>query len=492
MASRYLAVNLRDIELARGGRRVLRGLSWRIRPGQRWVLQGNNGAGKTQLLKLIAGDVWPQPHPGVKREYLWHGECHAEPLGVREEIAYVGAERQDRYEHYGWNHCVLEIVGTGLQRSDIPLRRLTTAERQRVLRLLQRLGLVGLAGRGFLTLSHGERRLVLLARALAWRPALLLLDEPLNGLDARNRTRMLAMLDALGRSSLPWIYATHRLDEAPRVVTHWARLDQGRLRTGTWRRRPQRSARAAVRKSQPARSARRARRAASIGALLMDLRNAWVWREGKAVLRGVSLQIHAGDCWVVHGANGSGKSSFLGLLHGDFGAASQGAIWRRGQAPGAPLAAFQRRVGCVAPELQAALPRQLPALDALAAGLRGAFGLDGAATARERAAARQALRRVGAQRSAQRILAQLSYGQMRRVLFARALARHPDILLLDEPYTGLDARTRVRLRGLVDTYPIKEGAIVIASHHRDEWPRRATHELELAGGRVRYCGVRRW
>ena len=60
-SERYLTVDLSHIDLVRGGRRVLRDVHWRIRPGQRWVLQGANGAGKTQLLKLIAGDVWPQP-----------------------------------------------------------------------------------------------------------------------------------------------------------------------------------------------------------------------------------------------------------------------------------------------------------------------------------------------------------------------------------------------------------------------------------------------
>jgi ABC-type molybdenum transport system ATPase subunit/photorepair protein PhrA len=82
----------------------------------------------------------------------------------------------------------------------------------------------------------------------------------------------------------------------------------------------------------------------------------------------------------------------------------------------------------------------------------------------------------------------LSYGQLRRVLFARALVREPDILLLDEPYAGVEARTRTALRSLVDGYVDAGVTVVIATHHRDEWPRGATHELELAAGRVRYCG----
>jgi ABC-type molybdenum transport system ATPase subunit/photorepair protein PhrA len=198
------------------GKPVLRGIDWRIRPGQRWVLIGPNGSGKTQLLKLLAGDVWPSPAAAPTRRYHFRGECFEDPYGIKQEIAYLGAERQDRYEHYAWNHRVEAIVGTGLHRTDIPLAALTPPARQQVGRLLRRLRIEALAHRRFLTLSYGERRLVLLARALAWRPKLLLLDEPFNGLDAVNRERVQHCLSVLSRSSLPWVLASHRAEDIPR------------------------------------------------------------------------------------------------------------------------------------------------------------------------------------------------------------------------------------------------------------------------------------
>jgi molybdate transport system ATP-binding protein len=480
---RYLAVELSHVDLCRGGRRVLRDLHWRIRPGERWLLQGANGAGKTQLLKLIAGDVWPQPRPETRRRYLWRGEFSTEPYEVKDEIAYLGAERQDRYQHYEWNERVTTVVGTGIERSDAPLRSLTNAERSRVARVMQRLGIHGLARRRFLSLSQGERRLVLLGRALAWGPALLLLDEPLNGLDAPHRSRLLAALDRLGRSKLPWVYASHRLEEVPASVTHWACLEKGRLRTGRWhhRRMPRGAA--------PIRASPRARR--SVDPVLIKLHDASVWREGRLVLRHLTMQIRRGECWVVHGANGSGKSTFLATLQGTHGVASGGSIWRRFVEPGMPLNAFQDRVAAVAPELQASLPRQLSALECVVTGLRGAHILDGVVDASERRAARGALSAVGVLRYAGKRFGELSYGQARRVLFARALARDPDIVLLDEPYSGLDIPTRKRLQSLVDAWIAQRRTVVMATHHRDDWPRGAVCELELAAGRPRYCGALR-
>src|SRR5580704_16157043 len=117
-ASRSLSVSLRHVGLRLGGRSVLKDLDWQIRPGERWVLLGANGAGKTQLLKVLAGDVWPEPGVGHRR-YRLGADSFDDPYGIRDELGYLGAERQDRYEHYEWNYRVERVIATGLQRTDI-------------------------------------------------------------------------------------------------------------------------------------------------------------------------------------------------------------------------------------------------------------------------------------------------------------------------------------------------------------------------------------
>src|ERR1700686_2768718 len=91
----FISVDLQNVRLALAGKPVLRDIDWRIRPGQRWGLMGPNGAGKTQLLKLLSGDVWPSPASGAARRYHYRGETFLDPSGIKQEIAYLGAERQD-------------------------------------------------------------------------------------------------------------------------------------------------------------------------------------------------------------------------------------------------------------------------------------------------------------------------------------------------------------------------------------------------------------
>jgi molybdate transport system ATP-binding protein len=478
------SVTLKRIDLDRGERAVLRDVNWRIQSGQRWLLVGGNGAGKTQLLKLLAGSVWPKPTGRELRRYRFGGEAFDMPAGVAEEIAYVGAERQDRYEHYDWNFRVREVVGTGVQRTDIPMRELSSSEQRSVATLLKRLDIGALAERRFLTLSYGERRLVLIARALASRPKLLLLDEVANGLDARNHARFLHWLNGSARSRMPWVFATHRSSDVPESMTHLLELEQGRVkRSGALRAHGalallQQDARAFHSRGAHVRARPRSRR------VLVALRNADVHVDEAHILTGVDLEVRAGDCWVVHGPNGSGKSTLLRTIYGDHAVASGGSIVRAGIVPGVPLEQFKLRTAYVAPHLQTWHAPKMPVMEVVASGRYASIGLNDTITANDRKHAERALRRFGMFALRKRTLAEMSYGQARRILFARAWAREPRLALLDEPFAGLDRATRADLTRRLNHWLADGGSCVIATHHREEWPAHTTHVLELQAGRV--------
>jgi molybdate transport system ATP-binding protein len=155
---------------------------------------------------------------------------------------------------------------------------------------------------------------------------------------------------------------------------------------------------------------------------------------------------------------------------------------------GVAISEFKRTVGIVAPELQSLHPLYLTALEVVVSGLQSSIGLDAAPTVSERRLAMAALRIMRATALAARQLRSLSYGQVRRVLFARALVHRPAILLLDEAYTGLDTRTRQVLQRRLEALATQGTTIVMTTHHADEWPLAATHELQLAAGAAKYCG----
>ena len=466
----------------RDGRRILCDVQWRLAEGERWVLVGGNGAGKTQLLKLISGAVWPDPDTLTQRRYLWSGRSRALPE-ITHRLSYVGPERQDRHERHDWNFSVLEVVGTGLTQSDIPQGPLSSKQRKIALQYLTAVGLQRLCARRFLELSFGERRLVLLARAMACGARWLLLDELFAGLDARHRGRMLR---ALSRYPGSWVLSTHRREEIPRTATHIAEIRAGRLER-TEPIRPadrQKSERRWVKPGRDANATRRRRATSSV----VRLTNADVYLEYRAVLKDISFTVNAGECWMVHGPNGSGKSTLLRTIYGDHPVALDGRIDRRGISRGVPLSEFRAWCAIVAPHLQANPPPGESVLETVVSGLRSSIGLDEPPTPQERRRARVVLCRLGLLDFLDLPLRTLSYGQVRRVLFARALVLRPRLLLLDEALAGIDEETRGSLREQIERFVAAGGSVVFASHHPDEWPRNATHELELRRGRPTFAG----
>src|SRR6185295_425757 len=126
--------------------------------------------------------------------------------------------------------------------------------------------------------------------------------------------------------------------------------------------------------------------------------------------------------------------------------------------------------------------------EVMESGRYASVGLNEPASKAVRLAARATLKRFGLAALEGRTLKELSYGQMRRILFARAFVAKPRLLLLDEPFAGVDRLTRIELRKIVES-AIGEGiAVVMSTHHRDEWPSGATHELELHEGQAIYSG----
>ncbi|MEV7074471.1 ABC transporter ATP-binding protein [Streptomyces sp. NPDC091972] len=214
-----------DVWLVRDGKPILQEVSLTVRAGEHWALLGANGAGKSTLLGLLGALV--HPTRGTV-------EVLGRRLGrvdLRELRAHVG--------HVDPRHPltaplrVRDVVLTGLTNSVAPLPRWrpTPEQRDRADRLVDTLGLAGLADARWPTLSHGQRGRTLIARALMPKPRLLLLDEPATGLDLPGREQLIDALDVLrrGHPALATVLVTHHLEELPPGTSHALLLREGRV-----------------------------------------------------------------------------------------------------------------------------------------------------------------------------------------------------------------------------------------------------------------------
>lgn len=470
-------------------RPVLDEVSFTLRASERWAIVGPNGAGKTLLLKMLRGDIWPTPTGRERRVYALGRGTQRNAVDVKRQIAYVGPERQDKYVRYGWNLSVGEVVATGLFDEDIPLTRPNAAQRARVDRMMKRFGIWKLRTRRILTLSYGQRRLALLARALVSDAQVLLLDEVFNGLDARARKQLKRALEQ-GARGMTWVLSSHRVQDLPSSVTHVAVLEAGRVMQAG----PQsemldqvhhrlRPARARVRLTSSEVPMRRRRVATA--RWLIRIRNADLYREYRPILRGLDWTIRAGEHWAVLGANGAGKSTLLSLIHGDLHPALGGTIQRRGCPAGTPIANWKRRVGWVSPELQADHYLVHSLEEIVISGRYSSVGLNDTPTAADRRAAKRWMQFFGIAELAHRGPRQVSYGQMRLALLARAMINEPELLLLDEPCTGLARDVRAFVLQLLERLAEHGTQIVMAIHDPDDLIPAVRHILQIGrAGRV--------
>jgi len=207
----------------RDGVEILREVKWTIRPGEHWVLLGPNGSGKTSLLRILAAYEWPSQG---EVEVLGEKFGRYDLRELRKRIGLVSAALEPRFPE--WDDA-RSIVLSGLDAAIGRNRSFTREEEARAVGALEALGAATIAGRWFGTLSQGERQRVLIARALLPAPALLVLDEPCEGLDPLARERLLEDLARFAaRAAAPtMVLVTHHLEEIPRFVSHGMLLSKG-------------------------------------------------------------------------------------------------------------------------------------------------------------------------------------------------------------------------------------------------------------------------
>ena len=497
-AGRRLAgIEVRNASVRLGGHWALRDVAVELRAGERWLLLGPNGAGKTVLLKLLRGDVWPTPTGRESRRYrLRDGEVLDQPLLASGRIAYLGPERQDRYERRESPLDVSQVVLTGYDESELPLQPATPAQRRRIRQVLQAVGLAGCASRGFLSLSYGQRRRALLARAIVRDPDVLLLDEALNGLDATGRAAFLRALRLASSPRTAWILTSHRRGDAPAGLTHVARMAHGRLvdvvdlRAGVVgharSRRDAHDEHAPLAPHIATSAGAVTHRTGKIRPLLV-LQNATVYRGERRVIAAFDWTLECGHHWYLRGANGAGKSTFIALLYGDLWPAHGGRRERRW----ATAADWKARVGLVSPELQARYAATgCTVAQIVASGFHASIGLnDGPTTAESRRVHRE-LQAWGLTDLAARRARELSYGQLRLALVARAFVRPRRLWLLDEPFDGLDDWTRQRFRARLDQSVGRGATVVMATHHAEDVPAYVSRVLVLRRGRPPLASTR--
>ncbi len=483
---------------------VLDSIDVELFEGETLQLCGNSAHRLAVLLEVLAGRQ--RLTSGQRRYPAFEDEYPDARLGIppRFAVRLVSSDEprrlsatQSEYQQARWHNLwtepltVLDFLSPrrvlGIRPyeilSDLPVHRNYDLERQQT---LDELELTGLEQRRVAQLSHGELHKLLLAAAHLANPRLLLLGDPLGGLDPGARTRLVKaflrwrdqgqslVLSSLNPNELTELASRHLVLSdgvlaQDGVLTQDGVLAQGRN----------------VSPPQDRRFLPRPQLAES--KCVVDCRNVTVTMGDVTLLEDVTWTVQAGEHWLVTGPNGSGKSTLLALLLGDHPQAYANDIRVFGKRLGSEVNLWERRrsIGAMAPELYFHYPQGLTLAEMVLSGFDGSIGLHRTAAAEESRVASARLEQFGLLALTDQPLCTLSDSEVRLGLLVRALVHRPQLLLLDEPTEGLDPPARhhflVELERLAAS---GETTLVLVTHHVEQLPGFVTHRLELERGRV--------
>ncbi|MCB1646731.1 MAG: molybdate ABC transporter ATP-binding protein ModF [Pseudomonadales bacterium] len=451
-------------------------ITWQILPEQCWAIIGPNGSGKSALIAALTGE-------GVIRSGCLTGMPGNPGIVSLEEQARLIQRERDRDE----SDITDEVFeGTPV----IEILNETCADQPLLTRLIQQFEFEPKLQRGFRKLSTGESRKVMLMRALTRHADMLILDDPFEGLDVRSVALVRALLDDMA-GRVPVLMVLNRFDEIPPFVTHIACMNHGELVSGT----------DVSDESAMAELARLlhikttdiqvpdADPSDRIPALnpeepLVRITDGRIQYGDTVVFEGLNWCVEAGQHWQVSGPNGSGKTCLLNLVTGDNPQCYRNDIfvfgYQRGN--GESIWDIKQHIGYVSSALQWEYRVSISVINVIVSGFYDSIGLYSKASDVQLKIARQWLAVLGMSARENEPFQKLSFGDQRLLLIARAMVKHPHLLILDEPCIGLDDINRWLVLALVEKICADtQTTVIYVNHHAEDRIEGIHHHLELKG-----------
>lgn len=435
---------------------------------------GRNGSGKTlyidQLRKRLASD---------RVRYI----AFTDSYGVNVDGQY--------YLQLRWNQHDIDhetpTVGELLERA-YQLAGDDTAERRELQQQLYRLfHMEEFLDKYIITLSSGELRKFQLTKTLFANPRLLIMDNPFIGLDAETRDQLKELLLTLAQErDMEVMLVLSKTDDIPEFVSKVIEIEGSKEYSNV-------SAYYAQQQPVPPHVLSDEKRQAILSLpyhdndydcqTVVDMKEVSIRYGERTILKDLNWTVRNGERWALSGQNGSGKSTLLSLVCADNpqSYACDITLFDRPRGSGESIWDIKKHIGYVSPEMHRSYKRDLPAIRIVASGLMESIGLYAVPNPQDYERCRWWLDIFGIGHLAERRFLQLSSGEQRLVLLARAFVKDPQLLILDEPLHGLDLWNRRLAKDIIETFCQRRNkTMIMVTHYEAELPAGITNKLFLA------------
>ncbi|EGR2558332.1 molybdate ABC transporter ATP-binding protein ModF [Vibrio alginolyticus] len=354
--------------------------------------------------------------------------------------------------------------------------------------LVNDLDLSHLRDSGFRVLSTGETRRVMLARALATQPDLVLLDNPFTGLDIAHRAALARYLHSLSQN-VQLLVTFSRESDMPEWINSIALFSAGKLDStmdkSSWDNHPiigQIKSQSEQQSEEMMSLIRQHQHSTPFNNPIFELKNGTVEYTDKKIFTDLNWRIDKGQHWQVKGPNGCGKSTLLGLIFGDHPQCYSNDIdiFGKKRGTGETIWEIKQHIGMVSSALHLQYRVNCSALEVILSGFYDSIGLYNQPTRKEMNIANEWLDILHMSQYKKTSFKQLEYGQQRLLLIARAIVKQPTLLILDEPYQGLDFLGRRLVKNTLELIARENlSQLLYVSHYQEDRLDSIKNELEF-------------
>lgn len=470
--------------------------SLQLLEGEHIAITGPNGGGKTMLVDILRGRhnlQIPQPYYDFSPSSKPYFSDNIRYIAFRDSY---GSVDQTYFLQQRWESQEMDpempTVGQLLDRAylaegeDTPDR---DTLRQQLYDIFQ---MRPLLDKPIILLSSGELRKYVITRTLFAEARLLIIDNPFIGLDATTRDQLKMLLAAYAaRTSTLMVLVLSKTDDIPDFITHVVEVKDRTVAPKVSREEYLAHLQAVI---TPALANDKrlsilqlpARTDDYMAEEVVAMRQVTIRYGERTILKDLSWTVRNGERWALRGENGAGKTTLLSLICADNpqSYACDIALFGRQRGSGESIWDIKRHIGYVSPEMHRSYHRDLPAIRIVASGLKDTIGLYAIPTEEEYRQCRWWMEVFGIGKLADRSFLQMSTGEQRLVLLARAFVKDPELLILDEPLHGLDDANRQMVKEIIDTFCQRPGkTLIMVTHYEEELPTCIDHTLFLKKNR---------
>jgi len=473
-------VHITNLNLKYHHKPVLKDLNWVINRGENWLLRGASGSGKTSLAKAIAGLVKAQGTVEINFDIL--STLPSVAHYVASWYQFKDLEGQSNfYYQQRYNKQATETTATvRFELEEYGAKhQLVFSEAER---LLAALGFSELINSTLIQLSSGEHKKLQLVKALWFKPQLLIMDQPYNGLDKLSRQHLNTLLEELSADGTQLILISNE-KELPASINRFAEIKEGQLQeTATHEFEVQNDE--AHQQTVPE-FLNEGPVASAESIIKMNKVN--ISYGDKQVLKDINWEVKAGEKWILQGHNGSGKSTLLSLITGDHPQAYANDFYLFGnkRGSGESIWDIKKRMGLISPELHWYFDPTATVRQSIISGFFDSSGLFREPTYSQLTKADELIAYFGLSEYKDVLMNQLPLGKQRLALLGRTIIKNPELLILDEPCQGLDQQQTQYFNRVVDDLCKNGTTLIYVGHFESQLPACIEKRILLENGSVK-------